>query len=151
MFFYAYGFHHLFTMLATDTEFNNYDKSSEIFKSCLAFLLKIVHYFIKGGLGEKCLANIPSTPFGMTPSRPGAEDGEKPKKKRRRELAFSATTGKKLTDSVDFETFVKVLIQTTWDTCKESPYICPDDVTIVKYALSLLVREYPPFAPFEFT
>ena len=82
MFFYSYGFHHLFKMLATDTEFNTAEKGSQIFKSCLAFLLKIVHYFIKGGLGEKCLENIPSTPFSIAPERTPSDPGEKPKRRR---------------------------------------------------------------------
>lgn len=147
-FFYAYGFHHLFKMLASNNQFHRQqDKNSGVYKSCLKYLLKIVHYLIKGGLKEKSFANIPSTPFGIEvghgsrsihAASNNSANSDNNGKQARRELAFSATTGKKLIDSVDFPIFVRTMIDITWTVCKGYPPH-PDDVQVIKYALSLLV------------
>ncbi|KAL6075441.1 Ubiquitin carboxyl-terminal hydrolase [Balamuthia mandrillaris] len=148
-FFYASGFHHLFNMLASCKRKFVEQENISVFKSCLKYLLKIVHYFFKGGLKEQCLANIPTTPFGKDPGAlvpssqqqalpPGAQEIGTNNKRARNQLAFSARTGKSLIDSVDFPFFVQTMIQLTWDTCKSSEYH-RSDVSIIKYAMSLLV------------
>eukprot|EP00005_Dracoamoeba_jomungandri_P011671 CAMPEP_0174268074 /NCGR_PEP_ID=MMETSP0439-20130205/36039_1 /TAXON_ID=0 /ORGANISM="Stereomyxa ramosa, Strain Chinc5" /LENGTH=2490 /DNA_ID=CAMNT_0015356015 /DNA_START=82 /DNA_END=7554 /DNA_ORIENTATION=+ len=142
-FFYSYGFHHLYKKICSG-EFENIDQQSDAFRKCLKLLLKIVHYFMKGGLQDKEVADIPMAPFA-TPSLPPdvvigpqpADQQEQEKEKRRRELTLSVTTGQKLINSVDFELFVRRLISITWSTCKGfNRHNANQD--IVKYAMSLL-------------
>ncbi|KAL6077589.1 USP domain-containing protein [Balamuthia mandrillaris] len=133
-FYYLSGFHHCFDILVLDKLQGQ--EESLAFKSCRALLLKIIYYFMRGGLVDL----------------PGVQD----QTKKREQLVISSDTGQRLIKTVDFPHFVRMMIKIIWDTCRDtrrdlsSPIMNEsntaesgarpsDSVQIVQYAMSLLV------------